>query len=304
MTYLVEIKTFEDLKAKYREWALKLHPDMGGTDAEMQVLNNEYDQLFPVWKNRSEVHTKETADSDRRRFYTQNGWAGKNYKSGRTTKEVAEIIRTYLKEAYSDCKWSVRCSSASMCTHVSVALMEAPYQVFVDETKTHIDLNEYYMDKETRLVPEAKAMMTDVVELINSYRYDDSDGMIDYFDTNFYYDVSVGKWDKPFKVVYRKKKKPDHCQYETVTVKQTKTRKVIETHLTEIPQKYEYTVREDVDTRDQTPIWLVKFIAKLDKETYVKVEKQMRELGGYYSKFKSAFLFRVDPTEQIKELFA
>ena len=30
MTYLVEIKSFEDLKAKYREWALKLHPDMGG----------------------------------------------------------------------------------------------------------------------------------------------------------------------------------------------------------------------------------------------------------------------------------
>ena len=165
MTYLVEIKSFEDLKAKYREWALKLHPDMGGTDAEMQVLNNEYDQLFPVWKNRSEVHTKETADSDRRWFYTQNGWAGKNYKSGRSTKEIAEIIRTYLKEVYSDCKWSVRYSSASMCTNISVALMEAPYQVFVDESKTHIDLNQYYMDKETRLVPEAKAMMTDVVQI-------------------------------------------------------------------------------------------------------------------------------------------
>lgn len=304
MTYLVKIKSFENLKAKYREWALKLHPDMGGTDAEMQVLNNEYDQLFPVWKNRNEVHTKETADSDRKWFYTQDGWAGKNYKSGRTTKEITEIIRTYLKEVYSDCKWSVRYSSASMCTHISVALMEAPYQVFVDETKTHIDLNEYYMDKETRLVSKAKAMMTDVVELINSYRYDDSDGMIDCFNTNFYFDVSVGKWDKPFKVVYREKKKPVNRQCETVTVKQTKTRKVIEAHLTETPQKYEYTVKEDVDTRDQTPIWLVKFITKFDKETYVKVVKQMRELGGYYSKFKSAFLFRVDPTEQVKELFA
>lgn len=304
MIYLVEIKSFEDLKAKYREWALKLHPDMGGTNAEMQVLNNEYDQLFPIWKNRSEVHTEETADSDRKGFYTQNGWAGKNYKFGRTTKEVAEIIRTYLKEVYSDCKWSVRYSSSSMCTHVSVALMEAPYQVFVDETKTHIDLNEYYMDKETRLVPEAKAMMADVVELINSYRYDDSDGMIDYFDTNFYLDVSVGKWDKPFKVVYREKKKPDNRQYETVTVKQTKTRKAVEAHLTETSQKYGYTVREDVDTRDHTPVWLVKFTTKFDKETYIKVAKQMRELGGYYSKFKSAFLFRVDPTEQIKALFA
>ena len=69
-------------------------------------------------------------------------------------------------------------------------------------------------------------------------------------------------------------------------------------------QSYEYTVREDADTRDQTPIWLVKFITKLDKETYVKVAKQMRELGGYYSKFKSAFLFRVDPTELVKKTFA
>ena len=69
-------------------------------------------------------------------------------------------------------------------------------------------------------------------------------------------------------------------------------------------QSYECTIREDVDTRDQTPIWLVKFITKLDKGTYVKVAKRMREIGGYYSKFKSAFLFRVDPTEQVKELLA
>ena len=35
-----------------------------------------------------------------------------------------------------------------------------------------------------------------------------------------------------------------------------------------------------------------------------RLQRQMREIGGYYSKFKSAFLFRVDPTEQVKELFA
>ena len=99
--------------------------------------------------------------------------------------------------------------------YISVALMEAPYQVFVDESKTHIDLNQYTWIR-NRLVPEAKEMMTDVVELINSYRYDDSDGMIDYFSTNFYFDVSVGKWDKPFKVVYREKRNQITAQYETV----------------------------------------------------------------------------------------
>ena len=80
MKYLVNITSFDGLKKLYREWAMKLHPDMGGSDAEMQVLNNEYDVLFAVWKNRKEVetgvHTEETADGDRRWFYTQNAAGG------------------------------------------------------------------------------------------------------------------------------------------------------------------------------------------------------------------------------------
>jgi len=35
---------------------------------------------------------------------------------------------------------------------------------------------------------------------LNSYNYDDSDGMVDYFDTNFYGGVQIGKWDKPYVV--------------------------------------------------------------------------------------------------------
>src|SRR5699024_11351531 len=40
------------------------------------------------------------------------------------------------------------------------------------------------------------------------------------------------------KVVYREKKKPDNRQYETVTVKQTKTRKVIKAHEVAAPQEW------------------------------------------------------------------
>ena len=35
---------------------------------------------------------------------------------------------------------------------------------------------------------------------MNSYNYDDSDGMVDYFNTNFYGYVHIGKWDKPYEV--------------------------------------------------------------------------------------------------------
>lgn len=418
MKYLVNITSFDGLKKLYREWAMKLHPDMGGSDAEMQVLNNEYDVLFAVWKNRKEVetgvHTEETADGDRRWFYTQNGWAGKNYKCGRSTKEITEIIRSYLKEAYSDCKWSVRYSSYSGGSSIHVALMEAPYNVFVDGVEKHAAVNQYHFDMDDRYVPKAHAMIQDVIDFINSYRYDDSDGMIDYFSTNFYYDVSVGKWDKPFKVVYREPKKPDDRVYETVVVKETKTRKVKKAQPIEKPaeikvgqhirlktyfnygcskgfvyeitkignqissdkitcmkmgrkldktvtsiksrgngflcsidklnqwaadgsiefvnivdevETYEvektvkrpvkpdvsveaateigkYTVNEDVDTRDQSKIWVVKIVETLDKEAFNVLRGKMKELGGYYSRFKKGFLFRADPTEELNNVFA
>lgn len=414
MKYLVNITSFDGLKKLYREMAMKLHPDMGGSTEEMQVLNDEYDVLFAVWKNRTEeetgVHTEETADGDRTWFYTQNGWAGKDYKCGRSTKEIAEIIRTYLKEVYSDCKWSVRYSSYSGGSSIHVTLMEAPYDVFVDGVEKHADVNEYHFDRDDKYVPKAHAMIQDVIDFINSYRYDDSDGMIDYFSTNFYYYVSVGKWDKPFKVVYREPKKPDDRIYETVVVKETKTRKVKKAQPIEKPaelkvgqhirlngyftygchkgyvyevvsvtnnsvktmkmnrkldkpvtstntrgnvflcsmekfdqwlsngsiefvnivdevETYEvektvkrpvkpdtavdatvsigkYEVKEDVDTRDQSKIWVVKLSEMLDKEAFNLLRGKMKEIGGYYSRFKKGFLFRADPTEQLNDVFA
>jgi hypothetical protein len=52
----------------------------------------------------------------------------------------------------------------------------------------------------------AAAVLQDVQELVNSYRFDDSDGRIDYFNTNFYADFNIGKWDKPFKIVPKRER--------------------------------------------------------------------------------------------------
>lgn len=46
MKYLKGITTLEELKKEYRKWALKLHPDHGGSTEEMQKLNAEYEYLF------------------------------------------------------------------------------------------------------------------------------------------------------------------------------------------------------------------------------------------------------------------
>ena len=59
--------------------------------------------------------------------------------------------------------------------------------------------------------------------------------------------------------------------------------------------KYTYNVYEDVDTRTNEKIYLVKIVEKLTKDEYIKVNKYIKTIGGYYSKFKHAFLFKENP---------
>ena len=62
---------------------------------------------------------------------------------------------------------------------------------------------------------------------------------------------------------------------------------------------YTYEVTEDTDTRDNSKIYLVKVAEKLSREEYITVNKYMKSLGGYYSKFKHAFLFKENPSDKL-----
>lgn len=62
---------------------------------------------------------------------------------------------------------------------------------------------------------------------------------------------------------------------------------------------YTYEVTDDTDTRTNEKIYLVKVAEKLSREEYIKVNQYIKSLGGYYSKFKHAFLFKENPTEKL-----
>lgn len=209
MKYFNNITSFAELKKQYRTLAIQNHPDKGGDTKTMQEINAEYDKLFPIWKTASKSTTNETAQSTRNEFYTQNGWKGENYNINLTTKDIAKLIREYIKIQYSNYKFSIQVDYNS----INIALMEAPKNVFIDGNLSsyendhlYIQVNHYYIENNNKLTEECKQILIDIVTLVQSYNYDDSDSMIDYFNTNFYIHLAVGKWDKPFSVVERKEK--------------------------------------------------------------------------------------------------
>lgn len=207
MKHFVNISNLEDLKNQFRVLAKANHPDLGGNIATMQEINAEYEVLFPIYKSKFIKETgnecEETSQSTRRQFYTQNGWAGDNYDRNLTTKDIAERIRAYVKEVYPTYKFSVTTKYFSGGSEINVCLMEAPEEVFIklpSRGEKYLQIHSMREDFK-ELTPLANEILKDVNNFISSYRYSDCDGMIDYFDTNFYFDMAVGKWDKPFKVV-------------------------------------------------------------------------------------------------------
>lgn len=327
--YFKNIRSLEDLKNQFKALARKNHPDAGGNAETMKEINCEYDALFPIWKDRHNAsepqnQTTETADSTRSQFYTECGWEGKNHDWNRSLKEVAQIVRAYVKEKYPTYKFSVRTSYASMCQELHVTLKEAPEDIY---KKSPDELTE---DERNKLLRSLRynnlfqknswydweldeaiqaawnksdcykiysevtaAMLDDVNSFVNSYNFSDCDGQIDYFHVDFYY------FDcKPdgLKIV------PKTARIKNKSTTPTKHKKATEP-ASEEPQEitektgYTYNITKGEDTRDGSELWLVRIAETLNRAAYIAENKAMNERGGYYSKFRKAFIFRFDPTE-------
>jgi hypothetical protein len=55
-----------------------------------------------------------------------------------------------------------------------------------------------------------------------------------------------------------------------------------------------YQIIKDVDTRDNSEIYVVKVLTRVDD--FSSLRREMDSLGGYYSRFKRGFIFKKDPT--------
>jgi len=78
--YFNNPKTLEDLKKQYRELAFIHHPDRGGSNEIMKIINAEYDELFEIVKD---IHRIKD---------------GEPYTASQKTSETAEQFKDIITE--------------------------------------------------------------------------------------------------------------------------------------------------------------------------------------------------------------
>lgn len=141
-------------------------------------------------------------------FYTANGWAGSNYDSKLSTKEIAAKVRSYVKKNFPEFKFSVRSEWSMYTDSMCIELKEGTCIPFVEGSRSaergYMSTMNTVKGWEGELTPEIFKVLDAVTTYASSFRYDDSDGMQDYFDTNFYLSIKVSD---EYKVIEPKAKK-------------------------------------------------------------------------------------------------
>ena len=147
---------------------------------------------------------------------------------------------------------------------------------------------------------DVTAMIEDIDAFVKSYNYEDCDGMIDYFHVDFYYfGVSISS---DLKIVPKNARIAKPASEIKKSSKKTESCKTPEPEQIEEKTTYTFKVTHGEDTRDNSELWIVRIVESLSKEEYIRINKAMQAIGGYYSKFKHGFIFRFEPSEKLKEV--
>jgi hypothetical protein len=110
---------------------------------------------------------------------------------------IAANVKPILKKFGVKGSLSVR-SHMSICLTITEGAIDFEKDYGVD-TKFGIQVNPYWYKDHFK--GRSKEFLSEVIPAMYSADYyDNSDAQIDYFDTAYYVDVNIGKWNKPYKV--------------------------------------------------------------------------------------------------------
>lgn len=220
-------------------------------------------------------------------FYTANGWAGSNYDSKLSTKEITAKVRAFAKKNFPEFKFSARSEWSMYTDSMYIELKEGTCIPFVEGSRSaergYMSTMSTVKGWEDELTPEMFKVLDAVTTYASSFRYDDSDGMQDYYDTNFYLKIKVSD---EYKVVEPKAKKS--------SVKAEKAEEV---------KEVEAVTVEGLEIVDYSE----KAVAVFGETKAIK--EQLKELGGrfnpslnYNGEKRAGWIFSKKQADKVKEL--
>lgn len=114
-----------------------------------------------------------------------------------------QAIRTELKQAFPNWKFSVRKGSGSLSVDVTILQGDAKF-----EGNTYQQVNQYWIKDHWKDAYDCQ-VLTKINEIMHNAPgraggkkfYDNSDAMTDYFDTAFYTHLSIGAWNKNYALI-------------------------------------------------------------------------------------------------------
>lgn len=222
-------------------------------------------------------------------FYTQNGWAGSNYDSKLSIKEISAKVRAYAKKNFPEFKFSVRSEWSMYADSMYIELKSGPCVPFVEGSRSaergYMSTMSTVKGWENELTPEMFKVLDAVTTYASSFRYNDSDGMQDYFDTNFYIHIEVSD---EYKVIEPKVKKSS-----------------IKTEKAEEAKEMEAVTVEGLEMVDYSE----KAIAVFGDTKAIK--EQLKELGGrfnpslnYNGEKRAGWIFSKKKADEVRNLMA
>lgn len=90
------------------------------------------------------------------------------------------------KEVFHEAYWSMTDEEKRKAEQAT-----AEQQAIWNYDRDTVDINHYHIDKEDMLTEDGKEIVRVANQVIKAFNYDDSNSQVDYFDTNFYYNLKV-----------------------------------------------------------------------------------------------------------------
>lgn len=222
-------------------------------------------------------------------FYTANGWAGSNYDSKLSTKEIAANVRAYAKKNFPEFKFSVRSEWSMYADSMYIELKSGPCVPFVEGSRSaergYMSTMSSVKAWKDELTPKVFAALNAVSNYASSFRYNDSDGMQDYFDTNFYIHIEVRD---EYKVIEPKAKK---SSIKPEKVEEAKEMEAVTVEGLEVVDYSEKAIAVFGDTK--------------------AIKEQLKELGGrfnpslnYNGEKRAGWIFSKKKADEVRNLMA